>query len=290
MMLRLTTILFATSAFFAIAPTAAWAHGDFEHAVEAEAKHHFALAEHHLRNIVERDPRDAQAWLSLASLETVRGDISAAREACAVATRQLDPVVALACRGRLALADAESKADALDDLQPLLAHPAFRARNDELALWTVGVAAELAAAVGQDEEADRYFERVIANDPPTHIEAAYLDHLLATARPYAVIAYAEARDTSLAVELRRALALVAIGAESSLQGMQQRLHETFLHWIEDGDFTHGREMAMFYLDVMPQPALASRAATENLKYQREPEDRALYRRATGQEPDGRSPR
>ncbi len=277
-MIRTSTIFFAISLAIQALSTNAFAHGDFEHAMEDERKHHFALAEDHLRRLINTEPDNAQAWLSLASLETVRGHIDAARRACAQATRQVDAIESLACRGRIALADAGDKARALAELKPLLDHPAFVNRRDPVALWTVGVAAELSAAVGAPEETEQLFRRSLAVDPPVHLDAAYLDFLLSANRPGEVLEYVARRGPELALELRRALALVALGELDELHGPRERLHRTFLHWMEDGDFTHGREMAMFYLDVFPQRGLATRAATENLKYQREPEDRGLYAR------------
>lgn len=280
---RVMTIYCATSAlvFAALLAGPATAHGDFAHALEAERKHHFEIAAHHLRRVVSDEPRNAQAWLILASLETVRGDMDAAREACSIATQHLDPLVALACRGRLALADAEDKAEAYARLERVLSHPAYAGREDRIFLWAVGVAAELAVAVDNAREADRLFEQALVRQAPVYLQAAYLDHLLATARPEQVLAYVAQQPRLLALELRRALALVELKDTQALVPSRARLHETFQTWMAQGDFTHGREMAMFYLDVLDRPALAATAATENLKYQREPEDKALYERATG---------
>lgn len=277
-MLRTLTTCLATSLALLSLAAPASAHGTFEHAQEAERAHNFGLAEQHLRALVQEEPHNAQAWLSLASLETVRGNIDAAREACAEATRQLDAIVSLACRGRIALAGAGDKRRALAALKPLLEHPAFVKRRDSLALWTLGVAAELSAAVDVPEKTEQLFQRALIDEPPVYLKAAYLDHLLSTKQADEALRYLDSQPPALALEVRRAIALLALDERSELQQVIDHLHPTFLRWMQALDYTHGREMAMFYLDVLPRPGLAARAATENLKYQREPEDLALYAR------------
>jgi len=56
-------------------------------------------------------------------------------------------------------------------------------------------------------------------------------------------------------------------------------HRQFTQWQQHKDFQHAREMAIFYLDVMPKPELALTLAKINLQNQQEPEDHALLRRA-----------
>jgi len=53
----------------------------------------------------------------------------------------------------------------------------------------------------------------------------------------------------------------------------------FEHWIEEGHHQHAREMAMFYLDVLPKPEIAFTLAEINLQNQNEPEDNMLFDRA-----------
>lgn len=262
------------------------AHTDMERAQAAEDKHRFELAEHHLRRILQRNPRDAQAWLKLASLETVRGEMDDAREACAKATRFTGLLVSVACRGRIALAGGEDKNLALGALMTALAHDTVSSRRDPIASWASGVAAELAVALGQTTQADKLFARALADSPAVHLEAAYLDHLLASDRAPAVLDYVDPQDRELARELRRVLALKALQrTEGYALSVQQNadllaritsLDSVFHHWIEEGDFTHGREMAMFYLHVLPNAELARLTATQNLQHQQEVEDQRLY--------------
>ena len=48
----------------------------------AERQHRFDDAQRDLHRALVLSPRDAAAWLKLASVATVRGDVAAARRAC----------------------------------------------------------------------------------------------------------------------------------------------------------------------------------------------------------------
>lgn len=284
MMRPITTIwLVASSALLLVgAPAGAHSagHSKMDQAIEAERVHRFEQAEHHLRDILEERPRDAQAWLTLASLETVRGEMEDARQACAEAARHFDLLVAMACRGRIALAGGEDRGSALRGLMLGLKHSMMVDRQDPLAQWAWGVAAELAVAEQQTELADELFKRALQDHAAIHLQAAYLDHLLATGRYQQVVDAVEAQERELALQLRRVMALTEQGNRQVAETAISALHKEFLGWIEAGDFTHGREMAMFYLDVMPRPELARLTATRNLAHQREVEDQRLFARVS----------
>ncbi len=253
-------------------------HSHMASAIEAERAHRFELAEHHLHAILDQDPRNFPAWLKLASLETVRGDLSRARAACAAAARLSELLTAVACRGRLALAGGADAEHTLQTLLQTLDHPLVYERSDPIAQWTWGVAAELAAAVGDTEAADRLFERALIQHAPLHLEAAYLDHLLATDRAQRVLDVVPDDDQTLAIQLRRMLAVLALGQQPDA-AIVATMDATFRTWIAAEDFTHGREMAMFYLRVRPDLGMAQLAALRNLHFQREREDLRLCRDA-----------
>jgi len=250
-----------------------------EQAQEAERQHQFVVAEHHLREILRTNPQDAQAWLNLASLETVRGELSDARTACIQATQHYGTMMALACRGRIALAGGVDKRAALTSLYRALNHPYSHSSEDPITHWAWGVAAELAASLNEDTLADGLFKRALENHAALHLQAAYLDHLLATDRAADVVATVTADEQELALALRRLLAERRLGWTMSAQARADAMNDEFQVWMREGDFTHGREMAMFYLDVLPDNELAQLTATKNLETQREAEDLALVKRA-----------
>ena len=129
------------------------------------------------------------------------------------------------------------------------------------------------------EAADRLFERVMAHSPSAQVKVAWADHLIATGRGDKVLQTVGTDETNLALLLRRFLALKEAGRLSEVKGEIHQLHHEFHHAISHGDFEHGREYALFYLDIYPRPSLAKTAAEGNYTNQREPEDLVLLKRA-----------
>ena len=249
-----------------------------QRAVLAESQHRFDEAQRTLHAVLGRNPRDPSAWLRLASIATVRGDIDAARTACSNAAAHVDPVVSLACRGRIALATLEYD-PAYAALKSVLDHPHYRDREDESTRWACGVAAELAVALRQHTAADHLFQRALNEASPVQLWAARLDQLLATARATRVLELVPPREVSTVLQLRRLIALRELGRENEARQLIDYFDWEFRQALQLNDYTHGREIARFYLDVVPRQRLALLAASHNIDNQREAEDFALYQRA-----------
>ena len=60
-------------------------------------RHEFAPARADLERALEREPRNAQAWLTLATLQQVTGDLDAARASCARLTQLVPALIHDAC-------------------------------------------------------------------------------------------------------------------------------------------------------------------------------------------------
>ena len=138
---------------------------------------------------------------------------------------------------------------------------------------------ELAAALREDETADRYFLRATGSGAPLHLQVAWLDHLLATSRPGAVLDRVPPHEPVAALQIRRLIALRELGRDSETEDYRQFLDWEYQYALHAKEYIHAREIARFYLDVVPRPRLALRAAEHNLSRQREAEDYALYHRA-----------
>ncbi|MCB1676230.1 MAG: hypothetical protein KDI01_08065 [Halioglobus sp.] len=247
---------------------------------QAEAEHRFADAARDLRLWLRQHPTDGPAWLRLASVAAVRADVVTATAACANAAPFVDPIAALACRGRVGLVSLEYER-AYAPLVAALGHQRYAHRNDIWTTWACGVAAELAVAQGLDDAADRLFQRALrgAAAPTPQIEAAWLDHLLATGRYRQVLAATSAREPLDMLQLRRMIALQRLGMAQEGASLRAYLHWQYQSELERGEFLHAREIARFYLDVLPDTERARLAAENNLDYQREAQDYALYHRA-----------
>ena len=247
---------------------------------QAETEHRFEDASRYLRDWLRQHPADGPAWLRLASVMTVRDDAAGAAAACARAAPFVDPIAVLACRGRVALASLEHRR-AYAPLAAALQHPRYIMRSDIWTAWACGVAAELATAQGLDDEADLLYRRALRGDaePSPQIRAAWLDHLLATGRYRQVLVHTSAHEALGMLQLRRLIALRHLGLGRKEASQREYLDWQYRSELASGDFLHAREIARFYLDVLPDRERARLAAWHNLDYQREAEDYALYHRA-----------
>ena len=74
------------------------------------------------------------------------------------------------------------------------------------------------------------------------------------------------------------LALQQLGRLTPTDHLVVQLDRQFQHDIRHGDLLHAREMAWFYLDILPQPELAQWLIEQNWSIQKELEDRLLLAR------------
>ncbi|MEZ5569116.1 MAG: hypothetical protein R3E54_12355 [Halioglobus sp.] len=238
----------------------------------AQAEHRFARARELLARVVSKQPGNGQAWLLEASVAQVAGDPGAARRACAQVALSVSTDAAMTCFARLALTPAEKEA-AYRRLQ--MADE--RSGDQRLAAWRWSVRAELARDLGRLQAAEQDFRRSIAAVPAVQTRASLMDLLLQQARYADALALSDDNTPVPALAVRRLLAQKALGAD--IHHEAQSMDALFKRWLAAGDFRHAREMAMFFLDVVPNADLAFRAASINATLQREPEDLALLRRA-----------
>ncbi len=279
--MRVLSLVFA---FIVTMPVSAHPGGHYHEAYGLASDHAFDESLASFRSIIERTPQHASAWLSIASLLLIQGDVVGARDACLRASGYVDPIAVLACHGRIALAEGECRT-AYMRLDRLLSSSAYLGRSDVYTLWAVAVSAELAVMAGDTDAADRLFERVMAHSPSAQVKVAWADHLIATGRGDKVLEIVGAYETNLALLLRRFLALKEAGRLNEVHNRIHQLHHDFHHAINHGDFEHGREYALFYLDIYPRPLLAKAAAEGNYNNQREPEDLVLLHRTSSLRPE-----
>lgn len=246
-----------------------------QEAAQLSHAHRFDEALTLLDRIVREQPDHGGAWIKMASIALVIGDVDKARNACRRAAIHVDPAVAIACQGRIAYATFSGREETLARILKLLSLPRYASRRDDGIIWARSVAAELAAVTGKVEIADRLFTRSIDDGAPEQVLVAYADHLLATGRPEHVLRLLEGPNGSYARQTRYLLALARVGADEMGRAKLHRLDRAFRQEIAQSKFGHAREIAFFYLHIMPDPELAELAARENILRQREPEDYEL---------------
>lgn len=243
------------------------------HATILQSKHHFAEARGQLRAILHRQPDNAQAWLTLATVAQVQGDMGVARSACAHLLDSSDPLIPGACLASLNAVDGHA-AGAYRLLS--LLWPQARAEPVAVQSWIQGILADSAKYLGDETAADRHFRSALQLAPGENfLLADYADFLLDERRPRAALQLVKDYSQSDTSFLRQVYAEAALGgpqAASDTAAMARRFAALEIR----GSRTYRREEAGFVLYLEHDPARALKLAQENWTVQRAPEDMRVF--------------
>ena len=235
-----------------------------------QSTHHFEAALKDLDAIVALEPGHAQAWLTRATVLTVRGEYATARASCARLSSLASELISITCissigslSGRAAIS--EKMLDVT--LQRSSADP-------EMQVWVLTLLGEMAARRGAANVAEERYRRALALAPnDSYLLGAYADLLLDLQRPDDVITLVKNQSRIDALLLRHALALQQIpGSSSLLAPMEKELRERFNAAMQRGDTVHQREQARFELHLHHDPKIALALAQKNWAVQKEPAD------------------
>jgi Tfp pilus assembly protein PilF len=243
------------------------------HATILQSKHYFAASRTQLRLILDRDPDNAQAWLTLATVAQVQGDMSVARRACASLIDSSDPLLPGACLASLDGVDGHA-AQAYHLLS--LLWPQARAEPIAVQSWIQGILADCAKYLGQDVAADRHFRIALQLTPGDNfLLADYADFLLDERRPQAALELVKDYSQSDTSFLRQVYAEVALGAPRAATDTSE-MAQRFAALQVRGTRAYRREEAAFVLHLEHDPARALQLAQENWTVQRAPEDMRVF--------------
>lgn len=239
-----------------------------------QSQHAFDPAIADLREVVRREPRHAQAWLTLATVLNVTGQPEAARAGCDQLSGRTLTIVVVACRAGITGAGAAESREQI--LAALAASPALPA---EVHGWALGLAGELAERAGQVSAAEASYRQALLIDPSDrHTMAALADLLLDGGRPAEVLGMLEGASLSESLQLRRVIAALRTKhAEAPREAA--RLKTRFAAATARGDRVHLREEGRFVLEVEGEPRRALDLALENWRTQKEPADARLVLQA-----------
>jgi tetratricopeptide (TPR) repeat protein len=228
-------------------------------------QHDFGPALRDLDAIVQRDPTQAQAWLTRASVLQVLGRYDEAKASCQAVARLGAPWHGQACLLEVASLQGQGE-QAMDSLQKLT-------RQAPIALhdWLALIQAELAERLGRRDEAEALYRQLLATAPDAYTEGAYADFLLDQGRAGEVIERLQKQQRNDGLLLRLALAY-AQAQDPRLDATVQSLRARFAAAHERGDSVHRREEARFALHLLKRPAQALQLARANWAVQKEPAD------------------
>ena len=231
--------------------------------------HDFPGALADLAAALRADPANAQAWLTQAIVQQVRGDYAAARESCLAVLQLANPLVAVTCLSSVdSLHGAAAKSyDIL--YRALEQHPA---NNESERRWALTTLAEIAARRGDPERADAHYRAALSLEGrDDYLLGSYADFLLDQGRAGAVRELLAGATRADALLLRLALAESVLRAPEVAADVQA-LRDRFAAARLRGDAVHRREEARFALDVLGDPHSALQLARDNWQVQREPWD------------------
>jgi tetratricopeptide (TPR) repeat protein len=235
-----------------------------------QSTHQFGPALDDLKAVLAADPNNAQAWLTQATVQTVRGDYTGATASCARLSATSIELVTITCIANVGTMTGRSqKSEQLLDLT------LERSTNapTELQVWALTLLAEMAQRRGDVAVAEARYKRALALRPrDSYLLGAYADFLLEQRRAADVVALLADQTRIDALLLRRALALQQQGASQALASDVKELAARFDAAALRGDTVHQREQARFELLLRNDAATALALAHKNWAVQKEPAD------------------
>lgn len=235
-----------------------------------QSVHQFDTARADLVRAVDREPANAQAWLTLSTVQLVTGDLEGARTSCGHVERLAAAAIGVLCTAAIDGVDGQAQA-AYERVTALLDHGAI-ARSDRVHAWVSTLAGELAERVGLPAQAEQRYRASLAIDPgDAYTIAAYADFLLDAGRPDEVAALI-ASDTPVDnLLLRRAQADRRLQSSDAPRS-RDALAERFAALHARGDRVHLREEARYTLELVGDAEAALALALEDWAIQKEPLD------------------
>jgi len=236
-----------------------------------QSRHDFKGALEDLNQVLQQQPRNAQAWLTRSVVLAVLGEAQVALSSCQPLRRLASPLLAASCRGNaLSLTGEAERAYALIE-HALKAQP--KSPVDEQ-VWALTLLAEIALRQSQPALAEQHFKAAL--DLPSqdiYLLAAYADFLLSQGRFQQVRELLKSKPRVDALLLRLALAeqqldpargaLLADAFEARLRALQGRGESSHLGHLGDS--------ARFWLELRQQADKALRLAQAYWAQQRDPE-------------------
>jgi Tfp pilus assembly protein PilF len=250
-------------------------------ATVAQFLHDFDAAETTLKSALSRQPGNAQAWITLATILRVRGRYAESDAACRALGRAGPAFYGLACLAENAGLRGDH-ASARDTLRSLLADPNLQgAQQAGTRQWLFTTLAEVEELAGRPTVAEALYKQALQAERSGYLLIAYSDFLLRQKRPAEVPALLAKEPRSDAVLLRLAIAARRADSAGIARQDSEELQARFDAAAQrpGNAEAHAREGALFALDVQGDARRALDLARVNVRLQREPIDLLLLARA-----------
>ena len=230
--------------------------------------HEFDASATSLHQLLARpgSEREAQGWLTLATVLRVQGRYADSDDACRRVSSAGSQLHASACLAENAALRGDV-AGARKSFEGMLAAPGVPAATRG---WLLTSLAELEERDGRAPAADAAYRSVLGLGPDSYAAIAYSDFLIAQGRPVEALKVLKNETRTDAVVLRLAIAGTrarAPGADRDVAEMRDRIN--LANQRPEAKKFHGREQAMFALFVDAAPQRALELARGDVEQQRE---------------------
>ena len=244
-----------------------------EYATILQYRHQFAESRTELKIALDADPHNAQAWLTLATLDMVQGDYDTAGRDCSQLAASGGYLLNIACAGNLRsyVGQAQQSLQLLKqiDAQADSLPASFRS-------WLQGLLAETAERLGDWAQAETHYRKALALTPQDNfLLVGYADFLLDRARPAEVLTLLGNSSQSDTAFLRLALAKAALQSPD-LPLYTWIMGARFAALTQRGSDFFGREQVRFALYLQHDPHSALDMAKRNWEVQRAPWDARVF--------------
>jgi tetratricopeptide (TPR) repeat protein len=238
-------------------------------AIILQYRHQFDAARELLQATLKLDARNAQAWLTLATLDMVQGRYETARKDCAQVMNSAGLELGSACLGNVLSYTGQARQSLALLRQSALSGGRVPAATQA---WVDGLIAEAAEQLGDWPLAETHYRSALELLPHDNfLLVAYADFLLDRARPNEVLPLLADHAQSDTAFLRLALAQAALHSPAAPR-YAWMMAARFEALTQRGSDYFGREEARFALQVQHDPQTSLEMATRNWAVQRAPWD------------------
>ncbi len=242
-----------------------------------QQKHEYERALDDLKQLIKRQPKNTQAWLTLSIIQQVRGDYKSARASCSALSRSNSSWLSTLCYSQVL--GLTGSAERAYNMQQAIALQLGKARPD-LLQWVVGISAETALRLGNNKDAEKLFKQALALPVrDAYLLRVYSDFLLETNRAGEVVTLLNDEEGDTALLLRLAIASRNTDSDSENAKRYQYLIESrFKAASLRASKLHERDEALYLLTFDRDLDKALTLAKENWKTQKEPDDALILLR------------
>lgn len=231
--------------------------------------HHFEEALADLNHLLREDPSSSEAWLMKTTILCVSGRYEEARKAAIPLFGLTSPLLAVtagtaptSCHGSL-LSSYQVLRKALET------HPE---EAEAVQSWARTALAEMAVRLGRIDEAHAHFRAALLSDPTSpYLLKNYATFMLEAGDPGKAIALIREHREHFPVVWMRARKASGAG-DNELEGLMREYESGLREKSAHHGHRHGRDEAVYFLEIRKDVREAIHHASANWESQREPAD------------------